>query len=158
MRGTLEQRFWAKVDKNGPTPQHCPELGNCWIWLGYCAKLFGHGQIGIGTRKEGLILTHRLSWQIHFGKPPSELCVCHRCDNGSCVNPTHLFLGTKTDNNVDMAKKDRSGRAKITGKQVIQIRMLRKSTDMTLQEIGDKFGLKVSAVSAIVNRQNWKWL
>ena len=104
------ERFWAKVDKNGPIPAHRPDLGPCWIWLG--AKVTGgYGVIKTGfsthkTRKQSL--THRFSWEVHFGPIPSATpFVLHKCDNPPCPNPGHLFLGTAADNTADMMAKGR---------------------------------------------------
>ncbi len=123
--------------------------------MGHCAKNLGHGQIGIGCKVIG---THRLSWKLHFGDIATGLCVCHKCDNGSCVNPDHLFVGTREDNNIDMAKKERTGKNIVTAEQVIEIRRLRETTSMTLREIGKLFGVGHTTISAIIQKQNWKWL
>jgi len=75
----------------------------CWNWTK--GKMpFGYGVV---TFQQKQIRTHRLSWMIHRGKIPAGMCVCHRCDNPSCINPDHLFLGTFGDNNRDMKAKGR---------------------------------------------------
>jgi hypothetical protein len=97
-------RFWAKVNKNGPVPSHCPELGACWIWTGFC-DADGYGHFKWGDRSPG---AHRVSWQIHYGPVPEDKpCVLHRCDNPSCVRSDHLWIGTNADNAADRVRKGR---------------------------------------------------
>lgn len=60
---------------------------------------------------------HRLSWTVFVGEIPEGLCICHRCDNRRCVNPQHLFIGTKKENNLDMIQK---GRAKAGNRPIPQ--------------------------------------
>ena len=75
----------------------------CWEWTG------NHNQYGYGIfyRKSGMRLTHRTSWYLYKGDIPENLLVLHACDNPSCVNPNHLFLGTHRDNQRDMVWKRR---------------------------------------------------
>lgn len=96
-----KERFWGRVEKDGPLL--VPELGPCWIWTG--ARTFaGYGLLGRGSKQ--FVYAHRLSYEIHHGEA-GDLYVCHRCDNPSCVNPGHLFLGTALDNVRDMLAKGR---------------------------------------------------
>ena len=96
----VEERFWEKVDKSG----------ECWLWIGFRDR-DGYGKMGIGSKADNSArkeYSNRLSWQIHFGEIPKGMCVCHKCDNPSCVKPDHLFLGTRKDNTQDMIRKGRS--------------------------------------------------
>ena len=94
------------------------KVNGCWEWTGATADK-GYGQIKRpGTRRQ--IPAHRLSYLIHRGEIPDGKCVLHRCDNPCCVNPEHLFVGTKLDNAQDMVSKmrhtygERQGGAKLT--------------------------------------------
>lgn len=93
---TESQRFWKYVDKTH----------GCWEWSGSLDN-FGYGQFSIGrSPKRRTIKAHRWSWENSNG-PTVGMCVLHRCDNRKCVNPAHLFLGTRSDNMRDMHAKGR---------------------------------------------------
>lgn len=99
----LVARFWAKVDKNGPTPARCPELGPCWMWQAATNK-DGYGIFTVGRSAKR---AHRIAWALTYGQLVVGLGVLHHCDTPSCVNPTHLFTGTDADNIRDMFAKGR---------------------------------------------------
>lgn len=88
----------------------------CMVWNG-TRDVQGYGVIyGLGERskKTGApkgSLAHRVSYTVHKGPIPDGLCVCHHCDNPPCINPLHLFLGTRADNNRDCVQKGRRGKA-----------------------------------------------
>jgi transposase-like protein len=74
----------------------------CWIWTrAKCKK--GYGRFGLMYK---LILAHRFSFLVYKHDPKNQM-VCHTCDNPSCVNPEHLFLGGAVDNVRDMINKKR---------------------------------------------------
>lgn len=93
----LLDRLWSKV-KDVEFPEQC------WTWKASTLP-FGYGLIRLGKRR---IPAHKLAWQEVHGPVPQGLCVLHQCDNPPCVNPAHLFLGTKADNNRDMKNKGRA--------------------------------------------------
>lgn len=79
-------------------------ISNCWNWTGAKAA-HGYGAI---TYKYKCQRVHRLSYESFIGPILNNLSVLHKCDNKSCCNPDHLFLGTQKDNISDMYRKGRS--------------------------------------------------
>ena len=135
--------------------ERIPESG-CWVWMG-TTTVRGYGQIEHKTKK---LYAHRASYEAFVGEIPQGMYVCHTCDNVSCVNPNHLFLGTQKQNLQDMAKKGRSTRgeknpgAKLTEEQVNQIRTM----DGTCSFISKIFNVSSSAISAIKRKERWSYV
>ena len=158
-RRPIKDRFWPKVDKRGPD--------ECWEWTA-CYNEYGYGMIAKGGKDGGMERAHLVSWEIHNGPIPDGLCVLHHCDNPHCVNPRHLFLGTKKDNVHDMSEKGRRslanrargehhGSAKLTEKKVRRIRLL-LSRRCSQRYIARLFHISQTNVSAINRRDIWAWL
>ena len=84
------------------------------------------------------------------------MLVCHHCDNPSCINPQHLFLGTQKDNIQDAAKKRRLSQIfyKLTEDQVIEI--LKLKGKISQGEIAKKFGIGRTTINSIHNGKIWK--
>lgn len=131
MPKTLIERFEAQV---------WPEaLTGCWLWGGALAS--GYGRMKVDGR---VVQATAVSWELYRGGPPPDgVDLCHYCDNPACVNPAHLFLGTRRENMADASKKGRLG--KLTSAQVIAIR----ESDDSHRALAARFGIARSLVSDI---------
>lgn len=150
-----QRRFWDKVDIKNPD--------QCWQWMAFCDR-YGYGRFMLDGKA---VSAHRLSacWAGILVDMNSQLHVCHSCDNTSCVNPQHLFVGTHQDNMADRDNKGRHicvsqpgsqhGMSKLDEDDVRQIRMLRQQ-GLTQRVIANQFGVTRSMISYIVNNKNWQ--
>ena len=135
-------KFIAKVEKTE----------SCWLWTG-AQHPRGYGAFrGAVTNK-----AHRFSYLYFKGSIPDGMCVCHTCDNPKCVRPTHLFLGTKKDNNQDAAAKGRSTmhNAKLTEEKVLAIHKMAEE-GVSQGKIGRNFGVGQATIWKILHGERWK--
>lgn len=135
------------------------EESGCWEWQAATMGR-GYGFIKIpGTRKQ--INAHRLSYLIHYSSIPDDKIVCHSCDNPKCVKPSHLFLGTQSENLTDMKSKGRhlngekNTESKLTEGMVRQIHNLAKQ-GVSQSKIGRSYGVGQGTVWKILHGQRWK--
>lgn len=159
-RPTFEQRFWAKVDKDGPVPPERPELGPCWLWTA-ATNENGYGVMRPEGKRSGpTVKAHRISVALD-GRDPEGVCVLHHCDNPPCVNPAHLMLGTMADNTQDMLAKlrglagERNGHAKLTDGEASEIRGRRLAGEAR-KVLAAEFGVSGATVTRIANREGWR--
>jgi hypothetical protein len=156
---TLPERFWAKVNKNGPFPKHMPHLGQCWDWTGSTQQNFKlkYGQLGRGARGTGTILAHIASWIINNGPIEPGVFICHKCDYGLCTRPSHLFIGDYKSNARDMCLKFRQSHT-LSPDDVIKIRSLYEPRIRSQRMLADEFGVSQAAIWYILHHRNWKHL
>lgn len=135
--------------------------GECWVWSG-AVEFSGYGR---SHTRFGECLAHRRSYELHFGTIPDGMLVCHRCDVPRCIRPSHLFLGTVSDNIKDMWSKGRgrlvrtSGedhpQSRLTAKQALEIRTRRLQGE-SLALLAKEFGVSQSTISLIGRGKIWR--
>lgn len=145
--GTIEERFWRNVKKGH----------GCWEWVG-----------GINSTGRGIFWlngktpkTHRVSYELNVGMIPKGQLVLHKCDNGKCVRPDHLFLGTFKDNTRDMFSKGRANRpkgekhwrTKLKDTDINVIRGLWLTQHIQQKEIAKRFNVSQGYISEIISRK-----
>lgn len=124
---SMEERFWSKVNKDGPTREG-PEyegIGPCWVFCGSPSISYERAHLLRERGQPHRILASRYSWILHNGPIPDETPVVrHRCDNGHlpCVNPAHLLLGTHLDNVEDYYRR-RSRHGYMTADSIVAARI-----------------------------------
>lgn len=129
-------------------------IKDCWEWIGGISRK-GYGQMAYEGRMH---TAHRLAWTFTKGKIPKGLYVLHKCDNPTCCNPWHLFLGTQKDNMRDMVEKNRSVGKKLHAKrltddEVIAIRAMHKAKIKGVV-IADCFGVSMTCIEKTVTKES----
>lgn len=153
-----ERRFWAKVALVG-------NVCECWEWT--AGLMHGYGTFHLGrvagttTHTTG---SHRVAWELTQGPIPEGVSILHHCDNPLCVNPEHLFLGTKGDNNRDRHAKgrtvipdnrgERHGMAKLDWSKVRSIRT-RLAAGERQKALAVEYGVDQSVISTINTGKAW---
>ena len=136
MDQTLEQRFWARVDRNGKQVPHMAT--RCWAWTG--AKTNEYGSVPTGVTKQWLY-AHRFSYELHYGTPNGM--VCHRCDNRECCNPEHLYDGDASSNMQDVVDRNLNyvpASRKVSAELVAEMKSL-VAEGQTYRAVGRKFSV-----------------
>jgi hypothetical protein len=133
----------------------------CRLWLGRMDGV-GYGMVWVGAGKSRG--AHVMAWEIANGRSvPKDMCVCHHCDVRACVEPSHLFIGTKADNNADMTRKGRARRiggpkgelhyySKLTERDVLAIRADVRNPKV----VASDYDVHWSVIYQVKQRRRWK--
>lgn len=137
-----------------------PTVNGCIEFYG-CKNDDGYGRI---NKNGKLVFIHRQIYEEMIGKIPEKMCVCHKCDNPSCINHAHLFLGTHKDNMSDRASKGRYNNigqnapsSKLKDNDVFEIRK-RIKVGETCYSIARSYKVKGETILAIKNKRTWAHL
>src|SRR3990167_3075117 len=141
-------RLWSKVY----VPRKMAEFDSDVCWERDGANVEGRSQIVIDGQT---YYASRIVWEIFFGDP-GDSQVCHTCDNPSCVNPKHLFLGTASENQTDCVIKGRK-KAKMTPDIVRAIRKECIPNHKTLgfSALARKYNVNPGAIWNAFYRRRW---
>lgn len=156
IRPPKEERFWEKVDKDGPIMPHMTT--QCWEWQ----AIVGSGGYGNFRVDKKMLPAHRVSYEFSYGAIPDGMFICHKCDNRRCVRPDHLFAGTQKDNALDRESKGRgiypkgenSARAKLTNAQVMEIRARWEASPVKyglIAKLSREFNICTQTIDRVVN-------
>lgn len=164
----LPERFWARVDKDGPVIR--PDLGACWLWTGPDNGR-GYGQVYAPELGRWTAYAHRVAWTLGNGAIPPKMDVCHHCDTRRCCRPDHLFLGTRAQNMQDMIAKRRNyhvtrpdailrgsrhGNARLTESDVQRIRETALLRTKNARAIAAEFSVHIDTIHDIAQGRSWK--
>lgn len=146
----LAEKFWSNVSMQD---------GTCWAWTGPRSS---DGKYGVIAHDGRNFRTHRVSYALNHGYVPPRKVVRHQCDNGLCVNPDHLLIGTQLDNVRDRDSRNRriapwgesNGQSKLTEEEVAQILDAHSKGENQVQ-LGKRFGVDRATVGRIVRGQSW---
>ena len=155
-------RFWEKVDKENSEKYY--DGTRCWEWKG-AVDGGGYGALMITHSPYTREKSHRFSWLIHNGQISNDMWVLHHCDNPPCVNPSHLFLGTNTDNMRDKMNKGRNvnmrgklnGMCKLSENDVREIVELHNQ-GISYRKLSNQFGIGNTQIARIIHKESWRWI
>lgn len=168
--------FWSKVSIRGEN--------ECWEWNGWMAA---NGYGGVDYRGKRY-KAHRMSYMLSKGEIQQGLFVCHTCDNRKCVNPNHLWLGTREENMQDCIRKRRGAwdtkpermphgerhwmnlyperrfygtknvNCRLNEELVVEIRSLYGHSGNTIPSLAKKFNVSKATIHRVIKGKVWSWV
>lgn len=142
--------FLKKVDVRGFDHRAC------WPWVG-AGKGNGYGNVRV---RGGNITAHRRAYELFCGPVPNGVDVCHTCDNRWCVNPDHLFLGTRRENMSDCQSKGRTAggvRKHLQESQVQEVRR-RIHAGLSPRKVAVQMDINYHTLIAIKEGRSYGWI
>lgn len=128
----------------------------CWLWD---AAHFANGYTRFAKTTNETVLGHRMSYELFCSEIPDKSFICHKCDNPSCVNPEHLFLGNAKENMRDKVNKKRQAygnkirKLKLTKEQAIEI----FCSNLTISELAKIYNVSYGVIWGIKTEKSYKW-
>lgn len=139
-----ESLFWSKVNK---------QPNGCWLWTAQKTR-GGYGMVRINARRK--MATHVALLLVNGVTVPKGMHACHTCDNPSCVNPAHLFVGTARDNAADKMSKCRGrGARKLSKDDIVAIRH-ELANGVSERVLASRYGISQPTVHFIKNRKTYR--
>jgi hypothetical protein len=139
-----QTRFWSKITKTE----------SCWLWKNP-SHPFGYGRFKFNNKIQ---LAHRVSYKLYNRDITSSECVLHKCDNPGCVNPDHLFLGSRKDNALDRTMKGRTLRGSQVPTSIFKEQDILdiRSSSLSINQLAKQYNTGYGTIWTIVKRKTWK--
>lgn len=160
-----KDKYWfglTRVEKPDPITDifsRTTVTETCWIYKDKSSNLYnGYGRIRFNKKS---IAVHRFIYETFYGPIDKNLVCCHKCDVRNCINPAHIFIGTREENQKDMrdkgraAKGSRNGYSKLTEEDIPKIRHL-YNDGLTQKEIGKMYGVSQTVLGKVVRGITWR--
>ena len=156
-------RYIKPIDTRERFKRFVSTSENCWLWNGSQDKDgYGYFKMRFPFYLKG---AHRVSWYLHTGLDPRGVCICHHCDNPSCVNPSHLYAGDHASNARDKVERgrcwngiqkcERNARARLNWQKVDQARAWHRE-GVSRQEIARRLSVGPTTVFALLTNRTWR--
>ena len=155
---------WISVDIRLQRRSEIDAATGCWNWTGTTRN--GYGRLTVGSRRNGTRKTagaHRAAYEAFVGPVPVGMEVCHSCDNRRCINPEHLFAGTRQDNVDDRERKGRNRplfgeqnpMAKLSAEKVLAARREYETGKDGYLLISRRYGVDKTTIMDAIKGVNW---